>query len=136
MPKRIDLDALTLTGDEDTTPAMSVNDGLDDEVFTVNGVEAEALEGANEFLRGFRDRAKQEGKRLEDVTDSEYWVAVCFQTREQKEEFLAKAGWVDLGDKYLDGMQAAKRMGIKLESRIPPMPKLRLDRRLLELVRG
>jgi len=135
MPK-INFDALTLTGDEDNAPAMAVEPGIDDEVFTVDGVEAEALDSANEFLRGFRDRAKQEGKRLEDVTDSEYWVAVCFQTREQKDEFLLKAGLADLGDKYLDGMQVARVMGIKLESRMPPMPKLRLDRRLLELVRG
>lgn len=135
MPK-INLDTLTLTGDEDNAPAMVVEPGLDDEVFTVDGVEAEALDSANAFLMGFRDRAKQEGKRLEDVTDSEYWVAVCFQTREQKDEFLLKAGLADLGDKYLDGMQVARVMGIKLESRMPPMPKLRLDRRLLELVRG
>lgn len=70
-----------------------------------------------------------------DATDSEYWVAICFQTREQKEEFLRKARLIDLGDKYLDGIAVARVMGIKLQSRIPSLPRLNLDRRLQALAR-
>lgn len=100
---------------------------------TIESMEQQASEEVSAVLKGFRERARQEQSRKTDVLDSEYWLAVCFQTREQKEEFLSKLGAVDLGDKYIDGMQLAQLLGITLESRVPPMPKLKTDRRLREL---
>lgn len=111
--------------------------GVDDDPEPMPGpeeAEAEALAEVSEILTGFRGRAKREDQRFVDATDSEYWVAVCFQTREQKDEFLQKARLADLGDKYLDGMAVARILGIRLDSRIPTMPQLRLDRRLSALV--
>lgn len=46
------------------------------------------------------------------MIDSEFYLVVCFQSRGQKEEFLDKAGWVDLGDKYIDGLKVAGRLGV------------------------
>jgi hypothetical protein len=69
----------------------------------------------------FQERATKEHDRRTDATDSRYWVAVCFQTREQKEEFLAKAGLLDLvedGD-YLDGLEVADRLEVDVESPTP-----------------
>lgn len=63
----------------------------------------------------YRDRAKAEADRFRDATDSEYWVAVCFKTREDKERFLAAAGLLPLGDKYLDGHALARKLGIDME---------------------
>lgn len=111
--------------------------GQDDDPEPMPGpeeAEAEAQAEVSEILSGFRGRAKREDQRFVDATDSEYWVAVCFQTREQKDEFLQKAKLADLGDKYLDGMAVARILGIRLDSRIPTMPQLRLDRRLSALV--
>jgi hypothetical protein len=111
--------------------------GQDDDPEPMPGpeeAEAEAQAEVSEILSGFRGRAKREDQRFVDATDSEYWVAVCFQTREQKDEFLQKARLADLGDKYLDGMAVARILGIRLDSRIPTMPQLRLDRRLSALV--
>ncbi len=95
--------------------------------------EVQAAEEVSELLKGFRERAAREQTRYEDATDSEYWVAVCFQTREQKDEFLQKSGLLSLGDKYLDGLKVARKLGISIESPTPPMPKLRIDRRLAQL---
>jgi hypothetical protein len=118
---------ITLAGvDEDDTPDMPPPDQA----------EAEALAEASQVLTGFRERAKRENDRFVDATDSEFWVAICFQTRDQKEEFLRKAHLIDLGDKYLDGMDVAKALGIKLTSRIPSLPTLRLDRKLQALARS
>jgi hypothetical protein len=58
--------------------------------------------------QGYRDRAKQESNRFRDATDSEYWFAVCFKTRAEKEAFLAKYKLDQLGDKYLDGKKVGK----------------------------
>ena len=82
-------------------------------------VEEDAKAEVNEVLDGFKQRAQREDQRFWDAVDSEFWVAFCFQTREQKEEFLTKLKLMDLGDKYLDGMEAARVMGVTLESRVP-----------------
>lgn len=63
---------------------------------------------------GFRQRMQREQKRVNDELDSENWVNIAFETRAQKEEFLRKAGFIGLGDKYLDGRDVAKALGIDL----------------------
>jgi hypothetical protein len=88
-------------------------------------VEAEAVAEMSDLLAGFKGRARQEDQRVERAVDSEYWFCLCFQTRQMKEEFLDKLHLKSLGDKYLDGMEVAKVLGIKLESPVPPMPKTR-----------
>jgi hypothetical protein len=76
-----------------------------------------AQDAASEFTaleQGYRDRAKAESDRFKRATDSEFWVAVCFTTREEKDAFLAAANLDTLGDKYLDGRAVADTLGIDL----------------------
>jgi len=61
---------------------------------------------------------KAEDQRRTDTTDSEYWCALVFQSREQVDAFVRAAGWLLAGDKYIDGRFVAKKMGIRL-----PEPK-------------
>lgn len=75
-------------------------------------------DAASEFTaleEGYRNRAKAEADRFKRATDSEFWFAVCFTTREEKEAFLRAAGLADLGDKYLDGNDVAHHLGIPLD---------------------
>jgi len=65
---------------------------------------------------GFRARAKDESSRKALATDTEYWCALCFQTREQKEAFLRALNLLTLGDKYLDGQRVARVLGVELPS--------------------
>ncbi|WP_181771273.1 hypothetical protein [Amycolatopsis pittospori] len=65
--------------------------------------------------QGFRDRAKREAERFRLATDSEYWIAVCFKTREDKEKFLRNAKLLPIGDKYMDGYAVAKVLGVPME---------------------
>lgn len=58
----------------------------------------------------FRDRAKTYKKQRLLVEDSEFWVAVCFRTRADKEDFLRKHGLIHLGDKYLNGYAVAEAL--------------------------
>lgn len=69
----------------------------------------------NALQVGFRDRKAREAERFKNATDSEFWFAVCFRTREQKEKFLTLAKLIELGDKYLDGEAVAKSLNILLE---------------------
>lgn len=89
-------------------------------IVSIDELESEAAAESNEILESFKQRAANENERLLDATDSEFWVAVCFQTREQKDEFLRKSGLQKIGDKYLDGIKVAKQMGIALDTPVPP----------------
>jgi hypothetical protein len=92
----------------------------------------------NEFaaIRAARDQQRQ---AIELANDSEYWFAVYFQTREQKEAFLQKmmtadgTPWSEQGDKYLDGQQLAKRHGIDVPPRPAPYKVGKLDKKLTDL---
>jgi len=67
-------------------------------------------EQVSEAFAAFRDRGKREQRRYEDATDSEFWFAVCFHTREDKEAFLREHGVADLGDKYIDGYKLSEAL--------------------------
>jgi hypothetical protein len=64
--------------------------------------------------KGFRERTKKEDDRFRLATDSEYWFAVCFKSREDKDAFLAAARLLPVGDKYLDGYAVAQILGIDM----------------------
>lgn len=78
-------------------------------------IETDALSELDALQVAFRDRRRREDRRFKQATDSEFWVAVCFESREQKESFLRNASLDDLGDKYLDGTRVAKTLGIELD---------------------
>lgn len=99
--------------------------------------ETEALKEVEELSAEFK-KIKESDKRAEqqywDALDSEFWIAVTFQNREQKEEFLRKARIIQYGDKYLDGMLVAKALGIELTTPVPPIRKHKKpEKRLIEL---
>lgn len=112
----------SLMGEHPAEVADNPLDGLDypdapEQAATVEISEALA------FIKAERQK-KRDAWRV--TVDPEYWVCVCFQSREQKEEFLTKAGWLDLGEKYLDGVEVAKRLGvtvlpIPLDAKAPPL---------------
>jgi len=106
-----------------------------------NAPEGEGIEAYSERVftvaeLEFKKRAQVEQKRMLDAVDTEYWFALCFQTREQKLQFLERAGILPLGDKYLYGPDVAKAMSIELD----PVSKRynisdKLDGKLSELAR-
>lgn len=66
-------------------------------------------------LQRILDEKKALREKYRVNVDAEYFLVVCFQCRDQKEEFLDKAGWEHVGDKYLDGLEVADEMGIELK---------------------
>ena len=77
--------------------------------------EADTKAELNALQIGFKARREREAERYKNATDSEFWFAVCFHTREQKEKFLRLAQLIELGDKYLDGLEVAKALNINLK---------------------
>lgn len=64
----------------------------------------------------YRKRNVAEKKRRTAATDSEFWIAVCFTDRAEKERFLAAVGVMpDLhGDKYINGRVLAAKLGLRI----------------------
>lgn len=83
-------------------------------------------------LKSFKERAKAERDVFMENVDSEYWCCFCFQTRTQKEEFLQKLGLLELGDKYLDGIEVAKALKVPLDAPVPSVRKRNQSKRWLE----
>lgn len=79
---------------------------------TTGSLETDCAEETSALLAGFKDRAKRENDRFRRATDTEHWIAVCFDSRAAKEAFLQACGGADLGDKYLDGHQLGQRLGL------------------------
>lgn len=69
---------------------------------------ADAAAELTAMEQGYRDRASAEADRFRAATDSEFWFAVCFTSREEKEAFLDELGARSIGDKYLDGQVLAR----------------------------
>lgn len=77
-------------------------------------VAADAAAEFDAIDEGFRNRMANEQGRVNDELDSENWCTFVFETRAQKDEFLTRLGLIDHGDKYLDGVEVARRMKVDL----------------------
>jgi hypothetical protein len=65
------------------------------------------------YLQINQRKSRQEAFRV--ANDSRYYFCVVFQSAEQKEEFLKKAEWEDLGTDFLNGLDVAKRLEIDVK---------------------
>ncbi len=89
--------------------------------------EIDTAEEQSEALKAVIAHRKSMLENWRVTVDPEFWFAVCFQSRAQKEEFLEKANLSDLGDKYLNGLELAEKLGvditpIPLQQRPPSRP--------------
>lgn len=90
-------------------------------------VEEEAQAEISEALRAFRKDAERASERMLDNTDSGFYICMGFPTRAHKDEFLRKSGIDQAGDRYLDGMEVARILGIRMETPVPAMPNFHMD---------
>jgi hypothetical protein len=91
-----------------------VDDPFENVVYT-GDMEVDSAAEVSEVLQAIKREKAERRDRYRLLTDTEFWIAVCFQSREQKEEFLEKVGWLSLGDKYIDGLALAELVGVDVE---------------------
>lgn len=74
-------------------------------------------EQLSDLQKGFQERSKKEKDRFRKATDPEFWFAVYFATREEKDAFLNAMNLRKnvFGDRYIDGRKWANQEGIDLE---------------------
>ncbi len=122
-PKTIAELALEQVNPLDRNNELYINDAEHDANLDVGVI-------ADEF-KAIRDARAKQAAAVELANDSEYWFAVYFQTREQKEAFVKAVGLVQ--DKYIDGLQLAAALKIALPPRPAPYKVGKVDRKLSEL---
>ncbi len=92
--------------------------------------DVEGKQEVSEALRKFKEAAKQEKATWAENTDASYYCVLVFQTGDQKREFFEKAGMKSVmkdDEMYIDGMELATAMKIKLTNGVPAMPKFKID---------
>ena len=95
-------------------------------------LEGDATEEVSVILATILEERKQQRDTWRLKLDTEYWFCVCFQSREQKLEFLEKVGWLSFGEKYLDGLRCAADLGLGVEPvMLPRVPaELKIPKKL------
>ena len=68
-------------------------------------------------LQAIIDERLELRDRYRVLRTERYYFVVCFQSEEQKKEFLSKMGWLAWGDWFLNGLEVARSLGID----IPPI---------------
>jgi hypothetical protein len=108
----------------------SLFDDGDDNIFAGAEFDGDLQDDADttmsEALRAVIERKKASMERFRVASDPEFYFCVCFQSREQKEDFLKKAGWESIGDggRFLNGLEVARRLNIGIE--VLPIEPLKL----------
>lgn len=77
-------------------------------------MQEDADAGMSEALRQIIERKRATQERFRTATDPEFFFCLCFQSREQKDDFLRLIKWDDLGDKYINGLEVARRLAVPL----------------------
>lgn len=144
MPRKLNLQKRSVQSKTTTikkrNPQPPLSDPVDDPFanidYSTGNIEEQSTKEASALLSSFKQRAQQEEARFTLATDSEFWFAIGFQSRDQKEAFLQAMEWLEHGDKYLNGLDVAEQMGIEIEPiQLPDPTKRRVDRKLRRLTR-
>jgi hypothetical protein len=76
--------------------------------------EADSKAELGQVLRDMQGQAKRAQAQFKLNTDTDYYLCLCFVSREQKREFLTRLVLGDLGERFLSGVEVAKRLGVAL----------------------
>ncbi len=96
-------------------------------------IEIDSLDEVQELKKKFTENAKKEESQRDQQHDSEFWFAVYFKTREQKETFLKLVGIIN-DDKYINGSELAKKLNIEFPTIDLKIPKKRDNKKFATFV--
>lgn len=113
------------------------SDALSDLIFgEPDGIDQETpVVEQSEKLKAFidaREKAREEGK---DLVDTDFWLCLVFDSKQQKQAFLAASGAETLYEMYASGVQIAERFGVQVPASRTKVRTVRIDKALADLVR-
>lgn len=98
-------------------------DPLEDVEYDPADLERSANAEMSEILKQIIEDKKALQDRFRVARDPDYWVALCFQSREQRDEFLEKTGWGESGTRFLNGLDISRRVGAEISPiELTPLP--------------
>ena len=80
-------------------------------------------------LAAIKAEKKERRDAYRVLTNPNYYTVVVFQSTDQRDEFLDKAGWRPFGEKYIDGLALAQHLGVDVQpinlprKSVKPAPK-------------
>lgn len=86
----------------------------------------------SDMMTSIRENRKNNAERFRDIESGEFWFCVCFQSRSQKDQFIADLlkkyapNTENFGDKYVSGLELADMLGIPVEPIVLEAKKSRL----------
>jgi len=96
-----------------TRPA--IESPFDSDPTLAQGLEADADEEVSAALQAVLDERAERRDAYRITNDQDYYLVLCFQCEGQKQEFLEKARWTGLGERFLDGLKVARLMGVDIQ---------------------
>lgn len=116
-----------------------VENPLEDAVDLTGNLEQDIAASNEAMLAAMKNKEWQKRlhEQMQTTCDSAFWVALCFETREQKNAFWKAMNMpYNCSQQYVDGVAVAKAMGIELPglNQFPYKAEARPDKRLNALV--
>ena len=83
--------------------------------YSAGDVEGNATKEMSEILRQLTERRKAQRDLFRVARDPDYFVVLCFQSHDQRNDFLLKSGWGEADERYLNGLQVCRLLGIDVQ---------------------
>lgn len=80
-----------------------------------------ATREVSEALRAVLEERRERRDEFRIATDTQYYVVLCFQCEDQKKEFLTAMGWLRWGERFLNGLDCARSLGVDISPIDLPM---------------
>lgn len=96
-------------------------------------VEEAALAEISAVASGYKAEEERQRSRVLRNDDANYIAVLVFESQDQKNEFLKKAGLFDHGDYFLDGRYVAAKFGINVTHTDWRPQKVAADKKLSEI---
>lgn len=88
------------------------------------GIEDSATAEMSEIVKQIKADKQAQYERFRIARDPEYYLVLCFQSHDQRDEFAQKAGWATDGGRFVNGLDVARKLGVDVKP-IPlePLPQ-------------
>lgn len=93
-------------------------DGATDALATVQypgDLQGDADAEMSAILKQIKEQRRLDRERYRDLYDDDYYLVVVFQAARQKAEFVARAGWTVYDGRFVNGLELARSLGVKVQ---------------------
>ncbi len=105
-----------------------IMDDTDDRFLGLDGVETSLQQGVAEIAAAIQQGGvSAKTTNMFDNLDTKFYTVFAFQSEAAKLEVLTKLKLLGLGDKYICGEEAARILGVEVETPVPGKPNWKID---------